>query len=270
MFYKLVALDMDDTLLSEDLSISEKNLKAIRRMEEMGVKIILCSGRPYDAMIAYLDVLDIHDEEDYIVSFNGAYINKISGEEVFSGIIEGEGLKGLIDLGRRYGISTQLYNPSLTVEAYTDKTQNYERLTGMKAIVIDDLKDMPASVKVLFNHVAGDELERLRLEIIEKYGSQYNIFYSKPFYIEVLNNKSSKGLAVEYLANQMGIDRSQVLCMGDGFNDVSMLEYAGMGIAVANAPDGVKDAADYVTEADHDHDAVWEVFQRFFAKPDQH
>ena len=264
MSYKLVALDMDDTLLSEDLSISEKNLEAIRAMENSGVKIILCSGRPYDAMIKYIDVLDIHSKDDYIVSFNGAFINKISGEEVYSGIIEGEVLNTFIDIGRKRKISVQLYTPNLTIEQYTERTAHYEQLTGMKAQIVENLKIYDKSVKVLYNHFAGDELEALRLEIMDKFGEYYNIFYSKPFYIEVLNRKSSKGLAVAYLANRMGLEASDVLCMGDGFNDVSMIEYAGMGAAVANAPEGVKAVADYVTLADHNHDAVWEVYQRFF------
>ncbi len=264
MKYKLVALDMDDTLLHEDLSISEKNIKAIRSMEQMGVKIILCSGRPYDSMTPYLPVLDIHNPDDYMVSFNGAYINRISGEEEFSGVIEGDILSALIDIGRAHNISVQLYNPTLTVERYIDKTKNYEQLTGMKAEVVDDLKTIDYSVKVLFNHVAGDALENLRIDLVEKYGDTLNIFYSKPFYIEVLNRKSSKGLAVKYLAEKLSIKQEEVLVMGDGFNDLSMIQYAGMGVAVNNASEGVKAEADYVTRATHNEDAVWEIYEKFF------
>lgn len=264
MQYKLLALDMDDTLLSEDLSISKKNVEAIRLIESMGVKIILCSGRPYVSMAKYLDVLDIHSEDDFIVSFNGAFINKISGEEIYSNIIEGDVLHELIDIGRERNISVHLYDETFVIEKYTDRSQIYEGLTGMKAKIIDDLKVMRQSIKVLFNHSAGPDLEDLRLELVEKYGDKFNIFYSKPYYIEVLNNKSSKGLAVEYVAKRMGIDREAVMTVGDGFNDVSMLQYAGLGIAVANAPDGVKAHANYITKSTHNEDAIWEVFETFF------
>lgn len=264
MKYKLLALDMDDTLLSEDLSISAKNIEAIRAIEASGVKIILCSGRPYESMVKYLDVLDIHSQEDYIVSFNGALINRISGEEVFSGIIEGPILHELIDIGRENNISVQLYNTELTIENYNERAKHYEFLTKMKATLIDDLKSVPRSVKVLYNHVAGDDLEALRLKLVDLYSDQCNIFYSKPNYIEVLNKLSSKGLAVEFLANKLGIERDEVVVMGDGFNDVSMISYAGLGVAVANAPDGVKEHANYVTTATHNEDAVWEVYEKFF------
>ena len=264
MKYKLLALDMDDTILSEDLSISPKNIEAIRAIEASGVKIILCSGRPYASMVRYLDVMGIHSEEDYIVSFNGAVINRISGEEIFSGIIEGPILHELIDLGRDHKISVQLYNTELKVEAYNERAKHYEELTGMKATLVEDLKTIPRSVKVLYNHVAGDDLEALRLKLVELYEDRFNIFYSKPNYIEVLNKLSSKGLAVAYLAEQLGIKQEEVAVMGDGFNDVSMISYAGLGVAVANAPDGVKEHANYVTIADHNQDAVWEVYEKFF------
>lgn len=264
MKYQLLALDLDDTLLSEDLTISSKNIEAIKTMEAQGVKIILVSGRPFESMVKYIDVLDIHSNEDYIVSFNGALINKISGEEVFSGIIEGDILHQLIDMGREREISVQLYNSELTVEKYTDKTERYEYLTGMKSHVVEDLKTIPRSIKVLFNHLAGPELEALRLELLEAFDDIFNIFYSKPNYIEVLNKKSSKGLAVEYMAKQLGIPREAVVAVGDGFNDTSMLAYAGVGVAVANAPEGVKEVADYVTTVDHNNSAIYEVYEKFF------
>jgi len=265
MTYKLLALDMDDTLLSEDLSISQKNIEAIKAMEANGVRIILVSGRPYESMVKYLDVLDIHSDDDYIVSFNGALINKISGELVFRGTVQGKVLDDLILKGREKSIDVQLYSPLLTVEKHTDKTARYEYLTGMKAKVIEDLRVIDDSVKVLFNHVAGPDLEALRLELEDKYGKDFNIFYSKPNYIEFLNKKSSKGLAVKFLAEGYGIEQSEVVAVGDGFNDVSMIDYAGLGVAVANAPDGVKEVADYVTTADHNNDAIWEVYQKFFS-----
>ena len=264
MKYKLLALDMDDSLLSEDLSISPKNIEALHAIEDMGTKIMLCSGRPLASMVKYLDVLGFHNQDDYIVSFNGALIHKLSGEEIFNQRISGPILESLIDIGRKNNLDVQLYNDEMTVERYTEKTRIYELLTGLETKIIDDLKTVKESVKVLYNHVAGPELENHRLELIEKFGDELNIFYSKPNYVEVLNKKSSKGLAIEYLAKKLGIDRSEVVAMGDGFNDVSMLQFAGVGIAVANAADGVKANANYVTKATHNEDALWEVYEKYF------
>lgn len=264
MNYKLLALDMDDTLLSTDLGISPKNLEAIYKMEAMGIKIILCSGRPLASMLNYLNLLNLKNDEDYIVSFNGALIHKISGEEVVNQCIDGPILSKLIDMGRAADIDVQLYNEDLMVERYTEKTKIYELLTGLESTIVDDLKGISRTVKVLYNHVAGDELEALRQSLLQAFEDQLNIFYSKPNYIEVLNKKSSKGLAIEFLANKLGIHQNEVIAMGDGFNDLSMIQYAGLGIAVANAPEGVKAGADYVTHATHDEDALWEVYEKYF------
>lgn len=263
MSYKLLVLDLDDTLLSEDLSISEGNIEAIKNAKAMGLHVVLCSGRPKKAMMTYADKLDIHDDGDYIVSYNGAVINQFDGTRVLYKPIEGEWLGKLVEIGRKHKIATQLYAEDLTVEDYSERTKHYEGLTGFPATVVADLKEVPSSIKVLFNHLEGEELENLRLELLELCGDRFNIFYSKAFYIEVLDKSVSKGLAVEYLAKKLSIKREEIIAVGDGFNDVSMIEYAGLGVAVANAPDGVKAVADYITESNHNESAVLEVYNKF-------
>lgn len=263
MDYKLLVLDLDDTLLSQDLTISTDNIEAIRAAKEKGLHVVLCSGRPKKSMLKYADILDIHDAEDYIVSYNGAIINQFDGTEVLYKPIEGQVLHRLIDIGRQAGIDVQLYSEDLTVEKYTDRTKHYESLTGFPATLVEDLKNVTSSIKVLYNHIEGSKLENLRLKLVEEFDDRFNIFYSKPFYIEVLNKAVSKGLAVKYLSELLYISRDEVIAVGDGFNDVSMLEYAGMGIAVKNAPEGVKAVADYVTKRDHNSSAIREVYDRF-------
>ena len=263
MEYKLLVLDLDDTILGDDLKISDKNIEAITMAEEKGLHVVLCSGRTMDSMMPYIKAIGIHSDDDYIVSYNGAKINTIGGEEVYCKPIEGSILKDLILIGRRYDIDVQLYTDELLVERFSDRNKLYEKLTGIAAVVINDLTTIQQSTKVLFNHEAGPNLEKLRLELIENYGDIFNIFYSKPFYVEVLDKSVSKGLAIEYLANKMNIDREAIIAVGDGFNDLSMIEYAGLGIAVSNAPDGVKEGADYVTMSSNNESVVWEVVNKY-------
>lgn len=264
MKFKLLVLDLDDTLLNDDLEIPQVNIDAVKAIEAQGCHVVLCSGRPLASMLKYVDTLDIHSDEDYIVSYNGAIIDKVDGTRVHFTPIEGEALEELIDIGRKAGIDVQLYTEELTVEKHTERTKLYETLTSLPSRVVPDLKEIKESVKVLFNHEAGAELEALRLEVVEKYSSIFNVFYSKPFYVEVLNKKASKGLAVKYLAEDLGIKQEEIIAIGDGFNDVSMLQYAGIGVAVNNAPDGVKEAADIVAKRTNNEGVVEEIYNKYF------
>ena len=265
MKYKLVALDLDDSFLCDDRTIHPENLKAVEMMESMGVKIVLCSGRAFDSMKPFVDLLGIHQEDDMIISFNGAMINRINGEEIFKRIVEGDVLEAIIRKGREHQITTQLYGDGFYVEKATSYAMDYERFSGLEMHVVEDLTSIDHSVKVLFNHTPGSKLESLRLDLLENFSEEMNIFYSKASYIEVLNKEADKGKAVAYVAKVFGIDQSEVLTMGDGFNDISMLEYAGIGVVVANAHDDVKIHADYVTNRTNNEGALFEVFQKFFS-----
>lgn len=263
MTYKLLVLDLDGTLLDSQGEISERNKKALQEIDQKGIGIVLCSGRPVTAMKKYIDALNIHNKDDYIISFNGAMITTIEGDIVYYNQIEGSILKELIQVGRDYNIDVQLYTEDLLVEKYSEKTIMYERTTGMKAIKVKDLKEISKSVKVLFNGEVGEKLENLRLELIRKFGEELNIFYSKPMFIEVLIKEMDKGMAVKFVADRMNISQEEIIAVGDGFNDIAMISYAGMGVAVQNAPGGVKDMSNYVTNRTNDEDAIEEVIEYF-------
>lgn len=263
MKYKLIAIDLDDTLLNDQLEISKDNKKAIIEMEKMGIHVVFCSGRAKASMMKYVKEVGVHEKEDYIISYNGAVIDRFDGERIFYKPIIKENLKELIEVGRAHKIDTQLYTDEILVEKYTDKTKLYEELSGLPIKVVGDLEEVEESIKVLYNHVAGEALEKLRLELKDKFGHVFNIFYSKSHYVEVLHKEANKGLAVKILAESLGISREEIIAIGDGFNDVSMLEYVGLGIAVKNAHEGVKAKADYITDSENNESAIWEVYEKF-------
>jgi len=133
----------------------------------------------------------------------------------------------------------------------------------MKATTIGDLKSLDYSLKALFNSTDTELLESIRIKLEEKYKTELTAFYSKPYYLEVLNINGNKGLAIKHLAEHYGLDASEIIAVGDSFNDIYMIEYAGLGVAVENARQPIKDVADYVTIADHNNSAVAEVINKF-------
>ncbi len=119
--YKMLVLDLDDTLLSDDLTISEENIEAIKKAKEKGIYILFCSGRSNDSILKYIEGMDIHDDHEYFVSFNGGRIDTIDGENVFLRNIQSPILTELIELGQFYELTTQLYDEGkLIVEEETE------------------------------------------------------------------------------------------------------------------------------------------------------
>lgn len=261
--YKMLVLDFDDTLLSEDLTISSKNIEALRKAKDQGVHVVFCSGRSDDSMMKYIEEVGLFDDEEYFISYNGAKIDQINGKNVFHKWIENPILSDLIRIGKEVQIDVQLYSDGLVIDQETEFTKRYIELTSCKYKLIDNLYQVNSSVKVLFNSSRIDELNRIKEKIEKQFPNELHVFFSKPTYVEVLNREANKGLAVQELAKILGIKREEIIAVGDSFNDLYMIEYAGLGVAVANAAKAIQEAADYVTKADHNHDAVAEVVDKF-------
>lgn len=265
--YKLLVLDFDDTLLTDELTISQEDIEAIIAAKNKGVYILFCSGRSNDSMRQFIDIMNIHDDHEYFVSFNGARIDDMNGNNIFVKSIEGPVLKDLIDLGAEFDVTTQLYYDSkLVIEKETRLSRKYQKLTNMQHVIMTNIKDLPYSTKVLFNSDDIPKLEKMQDRIKNKYSDVVNVFFSKPTYLEILHPDANKGLAVKYMAEHLGISKDEVIAVGDGFNDLFMIEYAGVGVAVANARDGVKAKADYITEASNNESAVAEVINKYILK----
>lgn len=261
---KMLVCDLDDTLLSDDLTISMNNVQAIKEAKDQGVVIMFCSGRSDDSMMQFIEAMDIHEDDEYFISFNGARIDTVNGDNVFIKPIKGDLMKDLIDIGYEFDITTQLYyDQHLVVEQEDDYSRIYQERTNMNVRVVKEIKDLPYTMKVLYHNNDRTLLAKIKKTVEERYGESVNCFYSKKFYLEVLHKDVNKGLTVKWMADHLGVVQENVIVVGDGFNDVSMIEYAGIGCAVANAPDGVKEIADFITDNDNNHDAVAEVIYKF-------
>lgn len=261
--YKMLVIDFDDTLFSDDLTITDENIKAIQKAKEKGTIILFCSGRSDESMLKFINKMDTHDDHEYFASYNGALIKTLAGETIFRKVIEKDILAELVEIGREFDIDVQCYQEKLTVEKETELTKTYMDNTHTQCIVVEDLKNLEYSVKVLYYCMDPMRLEKLRVKLVNTLGPVVNIFYSKPMYVEVLNSDANKGLAVEYLGNKLGIAQNEIIAMGDSFNDIAMIEYAGLGVAVNNARDEVKAVADYITTCDNNNSAIAEVINKF-------
>ncbi|WP_088101969.1 Cof-type HAD-IIB family hydrolase [Halalkalibacter urbisdiaboli] len=268
MTYKMIVLDMDDTLLQDDHSISQRTIEALMSAQERGVKVVLASGRPSYAMHDYADQLKLADYGSYILSFNGAkIINCKTKEEIFGQSLPPETVHQLVDLSHQENVGIHTYVGDTIV---TEKANEYSdveaHLTGLP-IVIADLKEAVTEpvVKVLMLE-APEHLIPVEEKLKQQLGEELSIMRSKPFFLEFMPAGVSKGTSLAHLIEQLGITREEVIAMGDSYNDLEMIEFAGLGIAMGNAPDDIKEKADYVTDTNK-NDGVAKAVEEFVLQP---
>lgn len=262
--YKLLVLDFDDTLLTDELRVSQEDIDAIIAAKEKGVYVLFCSGRSNDSMRIHINEMNIHDDHEFFVSFNGARIDTMEGDNIFVKSVQGPVLNDLIDLGKEFDVTTQLYHHGkLIVEKETRLSRKYQGLTNMDHEVMPNIKELPYSTKVLFNCDDIPKLEKMQKIIMSKYSDVVNAFFSKPTYLEILNPEANKGSAVKYMAEKLGIDQKEVIAVGDSYNDLFMIEYAGLGVVVQNGREDIKEKADYITKSTNNESAVAEVINKF-------
>lgn len=264
--YKLVAIDMDGTLLKEDKTISERTKKAIQSAREKGVTVVLATGRPIEGVSRYLEELDMYSEKDYVLSYNGALIQKTKSKEAVAKIaLKGEDLHYLRKLSNELGVNIHAFSEEKGL--ITPKNSKYTEVEAeinnieIHEMNIDNISDDEVIIKIMMidePEILGPAMEKLPKEVYEK----YTVVRSTPFFLEFLNKEVNKGVGVEMLAKHLGIKREEVMTFGDAGNDLHMIEYAGLGVAMANAFDEVKEAADYITDS-NDNDGVAKAIEKF-------
>jgi Cof subfamily protein (haloacid dehalogenase superfamily) len=270
---RLLALDLDDTLLRSDLSISYRTRNAIKKAESLGVTVVLASGRIPAAMDRFSRLLGMDKRPGYLVCNNGTIIQESHTRKLVHEIrIPGETALSAYDLANAEGFPVQIYEDDIMYVSRTNEFTAYDqKLTGLRQVVVENFRAMVSGgcYKLL---IPGDPMLLSPLEsIIRTYlGNDITLFTSKPYFLEILPARTDKGTALARAAGLMGIPREEVLAIGDSMNDEAMIRWAGMGVAMANGDERIKNIASLVTEKSNDDDGVAEVIERYILKGSRH
>ena len=262
---KLVAVDLDDTLLRDDLTISEHTQEILRRVRESGVVVTISTGRMLPSARPYAEQLGF---DVPIITYQGALVKSVfSGEVIYECPLNEDVARLVIQYGRKKGIHVNFYlEDKLYVERVTPVGEHYERLAGVPFTRVSDLEELLEAglpYKLLLiqeEQLIGQSLQELR-EILQKEGLDAHLTKSKPTYLEVNHPKATKGTALEKLADWLGVSREEVMACGDSYNDLEMLEFAGCSVAVANAYPEVRSKAKYIT-ASNNEDGVAQALEK--------
>lgn len=275
--YKMLVTDMDYTLLNKEKEVSDRNREALKKAVEKGVHMVVATGRIYTSARLYAKLLRLSTP---IIASNGAIIREASfnspentEKTIYKDILSQDTIREMLRLSHKYGIychfftdntiySEKLINVSLR---YTEWNKYMGEEDQVKIKIVDDGEEIieDAKSEVLKAVVFDDDdnkIQRLRDDIMET--GIVSVSQSMKHNLEVMNKGVTKGNAVRILAQIYGINREEIIAIGDNENDISMIEYAGLGIAMGNAEESLKKVADHIT-ADYQEDGVAEAIERF-------
>jgi Cof subfamily protein (haloacid dehalogenase superfamily) len=266
---RILALDLDDTLLTEELGIGEEDAEAVRAAEEMGVTVLLASGRTLFSMKPYVERLGMWGREGYMIANNGATVlSTLDRSTLIERTLDPEIGLEVWRAARRYGLTMQYYGDGeIFCSGPSPYTEEDCRLTGQVWKVVDPFEESLLQPRTKFV-VPGDPsiLPGVESELKERLGEEANIFISKPYFLEVLRSDADKGTALQFIADECGVSASEVMAVGDSMNDYGMVRWAGTGVAIANAHPSIIRVADFVTERSHQDCGVAEAIRRFIPR----
>ncbi|AGB42013.1 HAD-superfamily hydrolase, subfamily IIB [Halobacteroides halobius DSM 5150] len=264
MNYKLLAIDLDDTLLGQDLKISNRTQKLIKEARKQGLRVVIATGRMYSSALPYLKQLNLTKET---ITYNGALVKQVASNKIIDHRPVPKKLaRKIVDYVEENNLHLNLY---LDDQLYVNKSgfgaDYYERISGVKPTLIkgklSQCIDQP-STKLLIVEENLAKVKEVLVALQDRFSDDLNVTASKAHFVEIMNQQASKGRALKKLASDLNIERDQIIAIGDSYNDLDMIEYAGFGVAVDNARDKLKEKADYITSS-NDEGGVAEIIEKF-------
>ena len=258
MKYKLIAMDIDDTLLNQKKELTSVTRAALMRAQEKGVRLVVASGRLPYGVRPYAEALDVFRHNGYYMGFNGGAVMNCRDELIGSACLDSRYIRPVYEILRPADVTTMVHKGDMI---YADSKVNpYTHIEsdviGLPLNVVDDLPgfidwEIPKFL------IAGDpdELKMLEQRLLAALGGKVDVYLSAPWFLEVMPKGVTKGSGLQLVCRDAGIDLAQTIAFGDSYNDIYMLKAAGIGVAMGNAEEAVKDAADKIT-ADCDHDGI--------------
>ena len=250
--YKLIALDLDGTLTNDNKDILPETKEMLVKLAKKGVKIVLASGRPTAGIMKEAHELDFDSNGGYILSFNGARImDYATTKVVYEEVLEPSVAHEMYDRAKYFGLSPLTYtiNHIITEDVGDHWIQKESFTTKMPIIHSHDFKkDVDFNVNKVLITGEPSYVAEIIDEFKKPYEDQLSIYRSDPYFIECMAKGIDKAKSLASLCEIIGIKQEETIAFGDGYNDLSMIEWAGLGVAMENAVDGVKERANYITK----------------------
>lgn len=269
--YKLIAVDLDGTLVRNDQSISQRTVDTLIRVQEMGVKVAVASGRPTFGTAHVAETLRLDEFGGYVMSYNGGEIYDWGTKSLLHAqTLDENVIPYLYMCAREHGMPIMTYIEKEVVSEvdnneYIQYSVMRNRMTLRK---VDDFVKAVEGAGIVKCIIVGSPilLPALETKMQERLKGKAGVFRSEPFFLEIVPMGIDKGKGLSILLDKIGMKKSEIIAFGDGYNDTSMLQFAGMGIAMGNAAEEIKKAADMVTLSNND-DGVAIALEKLIIRP---
>lgn len=261
MSKRLLALDMDGTLLASNSTLSEQNAQAIRRAVKAGIHVALATGRTYRAAFPYAQALGL---DLPIIAYNGALLRSTAGEVLYEKKIPCTVARGLVQAAEARGLYVKAYvNDLLLTKELDDRTVEFSRLHGVEARAVGLLSEY-LTEEVNMVVVASDAaaIRRYKQDVLPLYQAVHGMS-SGDKSVDIVSAEASKAKGVRHLARMLGVLYSDVVAVGNAENDIDMICWAGLGVAVANATRELQSKADLILPYTNDQHGVAELIYSY-------
>lgn len=266
MKYKLLVLDLDGTLTNNKKEITDYTLQTLIEAQEKGIKIVLASGRPTYGIAPIAEKLELKKFGGYILSYNGGeIIDWQTGEMMYENVLDNEVLPYLYQCSKNNNFAIVTYKDKYVITEHPNDEYVLKEaiLNVMETLKVDNFLeaiDFPVPKCLIVGESA--RLAELEKVMYEKLKEKMGVYRSEPYFLELVPKGIDKAQSLAVLLEKIGATREEMVAVGDGFNDKSMIEFAGLGVAMANAQDVVKQTADYITLS-NEEDGVAAVVRKF-------
>ena len=269
MSYRMIVLDLDGTLTNSQKVITPATRKALMEAQDRGVRVVLASGRPTYGVMPLARQLYLPEYGGFILSYNGGKIIRCKTKEVMfeRGIPVGKN-QTIIRMAMEHGVDILTYEGDSVITnnkncAYALKEAAVNRLPLVEKEDFCSYVDFPVTKFIML--ADGEILAGVEEKVREALGEAFSVYRSEPYFLEIMAENVDKAKSLERLLEKTGISREEMMACGDGYNDLSMIRFAGLGVAMANAVDEVKEAADTITLS-NDEDGVCAAIDRFILR----
>ena len=269
--FRILALDLDDTLLHSDLSISRRARNTIKHAEKEGATIVLASSRIPETMDRYVRLLELDKTQGYLISKNGALITESNtGKIIHEALLEVNTALAICDLAAAENFPVQIYEDDIMyVSRKIEYSGDDQRISGIRQVVVENFRAMAAEGchKLI---IAGkpDNLSNVKTIIENFMVKDVTLFFSRPNFLEIMPKGIDKGSALALIARNLGVSAGEIMIIGDSMNDEAMIRWAGTGNAAANADANNKSVVVHITNITNYDNELAKVIEKYFIKKD--